>query len=172
MARFFTYCWQHDEMLRYRDGAPVVFAYGSQFARRGVCPGDEIYIVSVHHGRVYLLSKMLVWVVTHSPVDFARYAQMEPAAATEYLVAEAYTPARLVPLPVELARTLRFVRGNQLIGLTFRSEDMVDRQGLRSVRQLSPPSAASLDQLLPRLVRYHPGKTEQRPADRQPRRSS
>ena len=74
MGRFFTYCWQHGEMLRYRDGAPVGFAYGSQFARRGICPDDEVYIVSVHRGRVYLLGKMLVRVVTHCADDFRRYA--------------------------------------------------------------------------------------------------
>ena len=36
MGRFFTYSWQHREMLRYPDGEPVCFAYGSQFARREV----------------------------------------------------------------------------------------------------------------------------------------
>ena len=156
MGRFFTYCWQHGEMLRYRDGAPVGFAYGSQFARRGICPDDEVYIVSVHRGRVYLLGKMLVRVVTHGADDFRRYAGLEPEPAAEYLVAEASTPARLVALPVELARALRFVRGKQLVGLTFRGEELVDRQSLRSVRRLSAASAAALDELLPALEPYRP----------------
>src|SRR5437588_9776411 len=154
MGRFFTYCWQHREMLRYRDGAPVVFAYGSQFARRGICPDDEVYIVSVHHGLVHLLGKMLVRVVTHAADDFRRYAGLEPEPAAEYLVARAYTPARLVPLPVELARALRFVRARDLVGLAFRGEGLVDPQSLRSVRQLSAESAAALDGWLPALQPY------------------
>jgi hypothetical protein len=151
MAQFFTYCWQHREMLLKRDGEPVYAAYGSQFARRGIVPGDEVYIVSVHSGRVHLLGKMLVRAVTHSADDYRRLVGREPYPAAEYLVAEACTPARLVPLPHELARGLRFLRGNKLVGLTFRDEALVDRQSLRSVRRLSPASAAALDQLLPAL---------------------
>jgi hypothetical protein len=157
MGRSFTYCWQHREILRYRDGAPIVFAYGSQFARRGVCPEDEVYLVSVHRGRVHLLGKMRVRVVTHSADDFRRYAGLEPAPAAEYLVAAAYTPAWLVALPVELARSLSFVRAGQLVGLAFRGEELVDSQSLRSVRKLSPESAAALDELLAALVPYRPG---------------
>jgi hypothetical protein len=157
VAQFFTYCWQHGEMLRYRDGAPVCFAYGSQFARRGVCPDDEVYIVSVHRGRVHLLGKMRVRVVTNSAEDFRRYAGLEPAAAAEYLVAEAYTPARLVALAGELARSLRFFRGKELVGLACNDEGLVDPQSLRSVRRLGPESAAALDELLPALQPYRPG---------------
>jgi hypothetical protein len=156
MGRSFTYCWQHSEVLRYCDGAPILFAYGSQFARRGVCPGDEVYIVSVRRGCVHLLGKMLVRAVTHSADDCRRYAGVDPEPATEYLVAEAYTPARLVPLSDELTRSLRFVRGKQLVGLAFREEALVDRQSLRSVRRLSAESAAALDELLPPLVPCRP----------------
>ena len=158
MGRFFTYCWQHSEALRYRDGEPIVFAYGSQFARRGVCPGDEVYIVSIHRGRVHLLSKMLVRAVTNSADDCRRYAGVDPEPAAEYLVAEAYTPARLTPLPDDLARSLRFLRGKQLVGLAFRDEALVDRQSLRSVRRLSAESAAALDGLLPALEPHRPGE--------------
>jgi hypothetical protein len=157
MGRFFTYCWQHSEMLRYRDGEPIGLAYGSQFARRGVCPGDEVYIVSVHAGRVYLLGKMLIRAVTHSADDCRRWAGVDPQPAAEYLIAEACTPARLVRLPAELAGSLRFVRGKTTVGLTFRGEALVDRQSLRSVRRLSADSAAVLDGLLPSLEPYRTG---------------
>ena len=156
MARFFTYCWQHSEMLRYRDGEPVSAAYGSQFARRGVCPEDVVYIVSVHRGHVHLLGKMLVRAVTHSADDYMRLVGEEPEPAAEYLVAEACTPARLVQLSDELARGLRFHRGKQLVGLSFREEAVVDRQSLRSVRRLSAESAAALDELLPALEPFRP----------------
>jgi hypothetical protein len=149
MAQFFTYCWQHREMLRNQDGEPVCAAYGSQFSRRGIVPGDQVYIVSVHRGRVHLLGKMLVRAVTNSADDYRRLVGEEPEPAAEYLVAEACTPAQLVPLPDELARELRFLRGNRQVGLTFRDEDLVDRQSLRSVRRLTAASAEKLDELLP-----------------------
>jgi hypothetical protein len=158
VAQSFTYSWQHREVLRYRDGAAVVFAYGSQFARRGVCPDDAVYIVSVHRGRVHLLSKMLVRLVTHSADDFRRYAGLDSEPeAKEYLLAAAYTPARRVPLPAEIARSLRLFRGQKLVGLAFRGEDLVDRQSLRSLRRLSAESAAALDALLPPLQPFRPG---------------
>jgi hypothetical protein len=157
MVQFFTYCWQHREALRHRDGEPVGIAYGSQFARRGVLPGDDVYIVSVHHGHVHLLGKMLVRAVTHSAEDYRRLVGREPEPAAEYLVAEACTPARLVRLSDELARGLRFLRGKRLVGLAFREEALVDRQSLRSIRRLSSESAAALDELLPPLEPFRPG---------------
>jgi hypothetical protein len=156
MPQFFTYCWQHREVLGHRAGGPIGFAYGSQFARRGVCPGDEVYIVSVHGGRVHLLGKMLVRAVTHSADDCRRLAGAEPQPAPEYLVAEACTPARLVQLPNEVARGLRFLRGKRTVGLTFREGALVDRQSLRSVRRLSAESAAALDELLPAPEPFRP----------------
>ncbi len=45
-------------MRRHPAGEPIGIAYGSQFARRGVCPDDLLYIVSVNQARVHLLGKM------------------------------------------------------------------------------------------------------------------
>lgn len=158
MGRFFTYCWQHRQMRLYPDGAPVCFAYGSQFTRRGVRSGDAIYIVSVHRGRIHLLSKLLVGAVTPSAEDFRRHVGQNPEPASEYLLAAAYTPARLIPLSEELTRALRFVRGKELVGLAYRGEAQVDRQSLRSVRRLGAASAAALDELLPALQPYLSGE--------------
>jgi hypothetical protein len=152
-------------MLRYPDGEPVAYAYGSQFTRRGVGPGDEVYLVSVHRGRVHLLSKMLVRAVASSADEFRRITGLDPEPAAEYLIAEAYTPARLVPLPDELARALRFVSGKELVGLAYREGAQVDGQCLRGVRRLSAESATALDELLPALVPYRPGEAA-RPYER------
>src|SRR5437879_4684937 len=117
MTPIFTSCWQHREMVRHGDGEPVGVAYGSPFARRGVCPNDEVYIVSVHRGHVYLLGKMLVGAVTYAADDYRRLVGAEPEPAPEYLIADECTPARLVELPDEVARGLRFRRGKQFVGL-------------------------------------------------------
>jgi hypothetical protein len=166
MGRFYTYSWQHREMLRYPEGAPIGLAYGSQFARRGICPDDEVYMVSVRHGRVYVLGKMRVRAVTYSADDCRRWAgeslPLEPAA--EYLLAAACTPARLVTLPEEMARSLRFLRSKQSVGLTFDEDGKVDRQSMRSVRQLCAVSAAALDALLPALEPFAPNREGDTPA--------
>lgn len=155
MTRFFTYCWKHSEMRRYPDGAAVRFAYGSQFRRRGIQPGDQVYVVSIHKGDVHLLSKILVGQVTSSVDDFRLAIGEEPEPAAEYLIAEAYTPARLVKLGRELTQALRFVRGQQQVGLVFGKGGDLDRQSLRSVRRLARESATLLDKLLPGLHFAH-----------------
>ncbi len=157
MVRFFTYCWQHREMLRYPDGAAVRFAYGSQFARRGIRPGDHVYIVSVHRGGVFLLSKIVVGIVTDSAHVFRHAVGQDPEPAAEYLIAESYTPARLVRLSDQVSRALRFVRSNEPVPLVFRGEK-VDPQSLRSVRQMNAQSAAAIDELLPALATQRPGE--------------
>jgi hypothetical protein len=163
MGQFFTYCWQHSEVLRYRDGEPIVFAYGSQFTRRGVGQGDEVFIVSLHCGCVHLLGKMRVRAITKSADDCRSYAGVDPEPAAEYLVAEAYTPARLTPLPHDLARSLRFLRGKKQVGLVFRDELRVDHQSLRSVRRLCAESAEVLANLLPALEQHQPGENTEPP---------
>lgn len=151
MTKFFTYCWQHREVLLHEDGEPVCSAYGSQFSRRGVEPGDEVYIVSIHRGRLHLLGKMRVRRVLQSADEYQRLVGEEPFPAPEYIIADLCTPARRQAVPENVTRSLRFIRGRRLVALSFRDEDesVVDRQSICSVRRLSPESAAALDELLP-----------------------
>src|SRR5262249_28034486 len=97
-----------------------------------------------------------VGAVLQSADDYRRLVGEEPEPAPEYLVAEACTPAGLVELPEEVVLGLRFLRGSrQQVSLSFR-DGLVDRQSLRSVRQLSAESAAALDKLLPEMVPFRP----------------
>jgi hypothetical protein len=154
MARFFTYCWQHREVRGHPDGEPIGFAYGSQFSRRGLCPNDLLYIVSVNQGHVHLLGKMLVGQVTYCAHDYLRWVGVEPEPALEYVIAHECTPARLVRVPDQVAQRLRFRRGMQFTALTFRDGLLAERQSLRGVRRLSPDSAEALDELLPAMEPY------------------
>src|SRR5262249_29484345 len=148
------YCWQHREALREPTGQPVDTAYRSQFSRRGVRPGDEVYIVSIHRGRVHLLGKMRVGAVLQSADEHRRLVVEEPEPAPACLVAAACTPAGLVELPEEVVLGSRFLRGSrQQVTLSFR-DGLVDRQSLRSVRRLSAESAAALDELLPEMAPF------------------
>jgi hypothetical protein len=156
MPQFFTYCWQHRELLLGATGAPVGTAWGSQFAQRGIKPGDEVYIVSAHRGRINLLGKMRVRAVLHSEDEYRRLTGEDPTPGAEYLVAEACTPGQRVELSEETMQRLRFLKGKQEVGLTFREVNQVDPQSIRSVRRLSADSAAMLDRLLPAMQPFRP----------------
>jgi hypothetical protein len=83
MARAFPYGWRYREALRHGDGAPIGIIYGTQFARRGVCPDDVVYMVAVHRGEVSLLGKVLVDVVTYGADTYRRWVGAAPAPALE-----------------------------------------------------------------------------------------
>jgi len=150
MTQCFTFGWKHREMLRYPDGAAIPAAWGSRFSQQGMVPGDVVYLMSVHHGRVHLLGKMIVQAVTFLAEDYRRLVGTAPPPAVEYLIADSFTPARLVHLSDEQARALRFRRGEKRVPLKFR-ETGVDPQSLRGLRRLTAESAVQCDRLLPPL---------------------
>src|SRR5262245_17646879 len=131
MVRYFTYGWRHREMRRHGAGEPIGIAYGSQFARRGVRPNDEIYIVSVHRGRVYLLGKMQAGVVGYCADTFLQWVGTDPPPALEHVIAYACTPAGPIRLPDEVVERLRFRRGKEFVGLSLRDGELTERQSLR-----------------------------------------
>jgi hypothetical protein len=63
---------------------------------------------------------MLIDVVTRCADTDLRWVGAEPAPALEYLVAQAGPPARLVRVPHDVPRRLRFRRGRHFVGLTLR----------------------------------------------------
>ena len=148
--QYFTYYWKYQEVKGTPRDQLLRMAYGSQFQRRGVQPGDVVYIVSVRRGRVHLLGKMCVGHVLDSTDEYRRLTGEDPIPAAEYLLAATCTPANLVQLSVETAQALRFLQKRKLVPLKFH-EEQVDKQSLRGVRRLSAESAATLDDHLPEL---------------------
>jgi hypothetical protein len=155
MARFYTYGWQYAEARKEPEGEPLAHAAGSRFTSRGIEPGDVVYIVAVHKGGLHLLGKMAVGAIVGK--DEARRAlSAEPYDAPEHLIACACTPTRLVAVPEEVARQLRFVSRSGSDSLAFREDGTLDPQTLRGIRELTGESSERLDGLLEPMAPFLP----------------
>jgi hypothetical protein len=155
MSRFFTYGWQYAEARKEPEGEPLGHAAGSRFSRRGIEPGDIVYIVAVHQGQLYLLGKMQVGAIVTKD-EASRVLGSEPYDAPEHLIASACTPARLNVVPLAVAQDLRFISGSGREGLAFRDEGILDPQTLRGIRELDAESAGRLDKLLGEMAPFIP----------------
>jgi hypothetical protein len=155
MARFFTYSWQYAQAQKASEGRPLRHAAGSRFSKRGIEPGDFVYIVSVHQGSLYLLGKLQVGQIV-SQNEARRILGTEPYDAPEHLIASAGTWPQLIEVPLALTKELRFISGPRKEGIAFRTEDRLDPQTMRMIRELDPESASRLDNLLGEMATFVP----------------
>jgi hypothetical protein len=143
----------------------VDYAASNLFHARGVTAGDFLYIVTLLHGALYLLTRLQVETICDLD-EAARRLGEDPDRlwpADDFAVAAAAAPSdfeRVVPLA--LVEQLQFVvEDGKRRPLKFRAPGVLDQQTLRGVRELAPESAALLDALLPAL---RPVELEQRRA--------
>jgi hypothetical protein len=155
MARFFTYSWQYSEARKEPEGIPLGHAAGSRFASRGIEPGDIVYIVAVHKGKLHLLGKMAVGSIV-SKDGARRILGTEPFDAPEHLIASSCTPAVLIEVPSEVARNVRFVSKSGNSVLVFREDDTLDPQTIPGIRVLDGESGERLDALIGPMTPFTP----------------
>jgi hypothetical protein len=155
MARFFTCGWQYAEARKEPVGEPLGHAAGSRFSSSGIEPGDFVYIVAVHQGKLYVLGKMQAGKVVTKD-EARRLLGVEPYDAPEHMIANACTQAHLTEVPVTISKELQFLSGSRKKGLTFREEDVLDPQTVRVIRELDAESASQLDELLGELMAFVP----------------
>ena len=156
MPRFFTYYWTNQRWSQRRaaQGQPLRHIASTRFVRRGVRPGDQVYVVTIWHGELYLLGKLVVGALVDAAAA-APWLGTTPDRLweeAEQILAAAATPMdfdRAVPSAV--TRRLRFGAGQSARAPMFRAPDQLDGQTLRSLRELTAESAARLDRLLPPL---------------------
>lgn len=155
-SHHFTHYWSNSTWASYRAtatrGELIDYAASNMFRTRGVTASDFLYIVTVLHGTLYLLTRLQVDAIC-SLDEAARILGEDPEGlwpAEDYAVAAAAAPAdfeRVVPLAA--VKQLRFVTGEEgYRELKFQSAGMLDQQTMRGVRELSSESAALLDKLL------------------------
>ena len=75
MPRFFTYYWTNrrwDERRARGQGALLRHIASTRFIRRGVRPGDQVYVVTVLRGELYLLGKLVVGAIVDAEAAAAR----------------------------------------------------------------------------------------------------
>lgn len=156
MPRSFTCHWKFDQWRCNEEGSPIDSAGHSSFRARGVQDnkGHRVYIVSISDRHLYLGGRMVVDRVV-SREEAVRVTDNDNLwDAPEWVIGdpENGTPLntyrRLAP---EVARRLKFVRprGGE-VGLFFIDPEQtkLDGQTTRIVRELTPASAALLDQII------------------------
>jgi hypothetical protein len=155
MPRYFTYYWTNQRWQVRRaqaQGQPLRHIASTRFVRRGVAAGDQVHVVTIWHGELFLLGKLVVGALVDAEAA-APWLGLPPEqlwAEADHILAAAATPMdfdRAVPAPI--TSKLRFVAAGSAKGLAFRAPGELDGQTLRSLRELTPESAARLDRLLP-----------------------
>ncbi|MFM7174523.1 MAG: HNH endonuclease [Caldilinea sp.] len=156
--RSFTHYWSNTTWQQHAASASTSelpdHAASNLFRVRGIQPGDQLYIVTLRHGALYLLTKLRIAAVcdVEEAADLLATAPELLWEAEDHVVADAAAPANFDrPVPLAVAQALRFVSGGEPKPLKFQAEDRIDQQTLRGVRELTAESAARLDALLPPL---------------------
>ena len=154
MVRFWTNHWRHSSWRNdlNEEYKPLRHASSNTFRRRGVSPGDMVYIVSIADGQLLLGGRMTVKriVSTDQAAQILRNDNLYEAS--EHIIGKGSdgTPLNLHRrFAPAVARQLRFVSPNSNPkGLPFISDTHLDGQATRGIRELTPESAALLDQII------------------------
>jgi hypothetical protein len=153
MVRYFTHYWKRencDYNVKW-EGSTLEYVEGSQFTGRGVAKGNFIYAMTLREGKLFLISKMQVGKIVFSKEKVKDILRLdyEPMSAKEYLIAKLGTPMRFNrEVPLDIVKRLRFISSKRQL-LKFKpGTKRLDQQTLRTLRELTPASAAELDKLL------------------------
>ncbi len=159
MPRYFTHYWSNqtwNQQKKYSDENNLLnHTAGNLFNERGIATGDEIYIVTVIKGRLYLCGKLIVSKICDRDEAAANLHLEDLWEAREHIIASAATATDFqLEVPVEVTQKLRFKSGKELKPLLFSPADYLNRQTLRGVRELDSESASELDEFLPSLIDF------------------
>jgi hypothetical protein len=158
MTRYFTHYWQNETWFRGQEesykGQQLSYCASNLFRERGMKTGDEVYVVTVLSGALYVCAKMVVANVFDVD-DAAAYLGRNPDdlwEANDYIVPSYSSPKRFdLAVPLTLTARLKFLTNGEARSLKFSAPGLLDQQTLRGVRELTPESAAELDEILPSL---------------------
>lgn len=157
--KHFTAYWKNDtwknNSASIPNGGLLDHTASNDFRKRGVTPGDAVYVVTAIRGKLYVAAKIIVEKVLDRADASLALGRTDLWEATDHIIASRSTPInwnRMVPM--DIIKKLEFVTQNSTPSkLIFRSSDQLDEQTLRGIRQLSSESAALMDTLLPPLKR-------------------
>ncbi len=148
MTRHFTHYWANATWQRTMgsdSGSPLDHSASSHFRNRGVRPGDSLYVVTVLHGQLLLGARMRVTEITNR-TNARRRLGADVWDAPDHVFGEAGTQLRHdLIVPDAVVQSLRFAPSGSRLRFVGQR---LDQQTLRGVRELTPDSAALLDQLL------------------------
>ena len=156
MRHFTQYCpneqWFEEQEILEREPDARLFDYtaSSLFRRRGVSVGDSLYLVTVLSGKLYLAGKMEIGEIVSLDEAARRFAGERLFQVPDHLFARGVTRLDYTrSLPLSITARLLFFKGGRLSTLKFSKPGWLDSQTLRGIREISPESAKTLDEILP-----------------------
>ena len=152
MPRYFTQYWSAAQCA---DDAPyaghlIEYTAGKGFRKRGITAGDVIYAVTMRRGRLFLIGRLTVREVI-GELEAVRLLGADNLVdgADEYVVASSATPMHFhIEVPCDVTEQLLFVASPHSKPLHFAEPGVLDRQTLRTTRELEEASAKMFDQFL------------------------
>lgn len=152
---YFTHYWEAETCHRHDDSGDYLLEgiAGNQFLRRGVAPGDTVYIVNVLGGRLRLLSRITIDKIVSEQEAKKKFGDDVYPGKDQCLGKPGHsTPVSVSRyVPADVVRRLSFVNSKgKEVPPKFRDADSesLDGQTLRGVRQLTEGSAKLLDSAL------------------------
>jgi hypothetical protein len=154
MPGYWTCHWQY---RFWRDDVntefePIGRSGSNSFRKRGVSPGDTVYVISVNGGQLYLGGRMVVGRIVDRTEAVRISGNENLYDAAEWVINEERSGSplnlhrRLAP---ELTRQITcIVADGSERGLFFSTETHLDSQTTRGIRRLTPESAQLLDRIV------------------------
>jgi hypothetical protein len=133
------------------EGVPIRAAGSNMFRRRGVSPGDSVYIVSLSAGELYLGGRMTVKAIVSREEAIRITKDRNLFQAAEWLVDPDRdgTPLNLHrKLDAALAKRITLRSKHGPTPYKFVSDTELDNQTTRGVRELTSESAEMLDRII------------------------
>lgn len=148
----FTNYWRNEtwDKNAHREGEPLSRLSGNEFRSRGVKRNDDVFVVTVKKGKLFVLARTTVDKYV-SQAEIERIVQRKVWDADQHILGVNGTPMRFArQVPDEIVANLRFGDNKPL---KFKSPGVLDHQTLRSpVRKLTQKSAALLDSIVEQEV--------------------
>lgn len=151
MSRSWTFYWGQASWDPHvnAEGSPLDHVAGNQFRKRGVSRGDRVYVVSIRDGVLFLGARLTVDLIVSQAQASERLKSDNLWDASEHIIAVANSGTALQlrrSIPSDVAKQLAFeCPGRGAKRLCFVTHDLLDRQAMRGLRELTPASATLLD---------------------------
>ncbi len=154
MSRYFTHYWKNDTWefnSNLWDKSFLEHSASNMFIKRGVQPGDFVYVITVIKGELYLEGRMKVAKILSYDEAAVELKDNNLWDAEEHLIG---VPGACSPqvfdrkVPLEITKNLRLVSGVQSIPPKFKTPGLLDQQTFRGIRELTEESAIQLDKFI------------------------
>ena len=157
MTKYFTHYWNNETWDFNRMSTEDTFNHtaGNMFKSRGVTIGDEIYVITVKKGILYVAVKIHVdhLVGQNEAEKMLNYPNTESDKeiwqAREHVISDRDCPVNFDrSIPSSYYSNLSFVRADGIRPPKTGPDGLLDQQTLRGVSEMTPRTAKLIDSLM------------------------